>query len=192
MEITTTVAPEIEPITTDQARDQVRQDLTDEDELLDVYVVAARVYAENHLHRRLITQTVKIITTGFHGPALALPILPIQSVDLVQYKQTTDGALTTLAASDYQLVRTIEPAHLAPAWGLTWPTVRNDFDSVEITMTVGYGDAPEDVPEDIRQAIRLLMAHFYENRANEMTGTTKPTKYSIGAERLLAPHVLAI
>ena len=31
-------------------------------------------------------------------------------------------------------------------------------------MTVGYGDAAIDVPEPLRQAIRLLVAHWYENR----------------------------
>ena len=32
------------------------------------------------------------------------------------------------------------------------------------TSTVGYGDAAGDVPEPLRQAIRLLVAHWYENR----------------------------
>ncbi len=35
---------------------------------------------------------------------------------------------------------------------------------IEIDVTVGYGDAGTDVPEPLRQAIRLLVAHWYENR----------------------------
>ena len=35
---------------------------------------------------------------------------------------------------------------------------------IELDVEVGYGDAPADVPEPLRQAIRLLVAHWYENR----------------------------
>ncbi len=35
---------------------------------------------------------------------------------------------------------------------------------IEVDVTCGYGDAGEDVPEPLRQAIRLLVAHWYENR----------------------------
>jgi uncharacterized phiE125 gp8 family phage protein len=35
---------------------------------------------------------------------------------------------------------------------------------IELDVEVGYGDAPPDVPADLRQAIRLLVAHWYENR----------------------------
>jgi uncharacterized phiE125 gp8 family phage protein len=35
---------------------------------------------------------------------------------------------------------------------------------IELDVTVGFGDAAADVPEPLRQAIRLLVAHWYENR----------------------------
>jgi uncharacterized phiE125 gp8 family phage protein len=35
---------------------------------------------------------------------------------------------------------------------------------IEIDVGVGYGEAASDVPEALRQAIRLLVAHWYENR----------------------------
>ena len=35
---------------------------------------------------------------------------------------------------------------------------------IEIDVEVGYGAAGSDVPEPLRQAIRLLIAHWYENR----------------------------
>jgi uncharacterized phiE125 gp8 family phage protein len=35
---------------------------------------------------------------------------------------------------------------------------------IELDVVVGFGDAAIDVPEPLRQAIRLLVAHWYENR----------------------------
>jgi uncharacterized phiE125 gp8 family phage protein len=35
---------------------------------------------------------------------------------------------------------------------------------IEIDLTAGYGAAPEDVPGPIRQALLLLVAHWYEHR----------------------------
>jgi uncharacterized phiE125 gp8 family phage protein len=35
---------------------------------------------------------------------------------------------------------------------------------IELDVEVGCGDAPSDVPEPLRQAIRVLVAHWYENR----------------------------
>jgi uncharacterized phiE125 gp8 family phage protein len=35
---------------------------------------------------------------------------------------------------------------------------------IELHVTIGFGDAAANVPEPLRQAIRLLVAHWYENR----------------------------
>jgi uncharacterized phiE125 gp8 family phage protein len=35
---------------------------------------------------------------------------------------------------------------------------------IELDVEVGYGDALFDVPEPLRQAVRVLVAHWYENR----------------------------
>ena len=35
----------------------------------------------------------------------------------------------------------------------------------EIRFTAGFGEAWDEVPADLRQAVFLLAAHFYENRA---------------------------
>jgi uncharacterized phiE125 gp8 family phage protein len=35
---------------------------------------------------------------------------------------------------------------------------------IELDIDAGYGDAATDVPEPLRQAIRVLVSHWYENR----------------------------
>ena len=41
----------------------------------------------------------------------------------------------------------------------------------EIRFTAGFGESWDDVPADLRQAVFLLAAHFYENRAEGAGGT---------------------
>ena len=53
-------------------------------------------------------------------------------------------------------------------------------------MTVGYGDGALEVPEPLRQAIRLLVAHWYENRGLAAIGTVTVLPSTVGA--LLAPY----
>jgi uncharacterized phiE125 gp8 family phage protein len=48
-------------------------------------------------------------------------------------------------------------------WALPMPT--RIAAGIELDVTAGFGDAASDVPEPLRQAIRLLTAHWYENRA---------------------------
>ena len=44
---------------------------------------------------------------------------------------------------------------------------------VEIDFVAGHGDAPADVPPPIRQALLLLIAHWYEHREPVEIGATK-------------------
>ena len=63
---------------------------------------------------------------------------------------------------------------------------------IELDMTVGYGDAAVDVPEGLRQAIRLLTAHWYENRGLAAIGHEFAMLPQTVAE-LIAPYrVLAL
>jgi uncharacterized phiE125 gp8 family phage protein len=63
---------------------------------------------------------------------------------------------------------------------------------IEIDLDAGYGDAAADVPEPLRQAIRLLLTHWYENRGiAAASGETAARPASVSA--LIAPfRVLAL
>jgi len=42
--------------------------------------------------------------------------------------------------------------------------VTRAFNAFEVAFTAGYGDAASDVPQPIRQAVQLLVAHWFERR----------------------------
>ena len=186
MALRVSVEPAIEPITTAEGRAHLRQDLRDDDMAIDAAIRAARAYAENYTRRKFITQTVELIQTGFGSGLVSLQTGRIQSIESIEY---LDGLAATqvLAASEYQLVRSCQPWAVAPSYGKTWPVTLSYYDSVTITFVAGYGDDPEDVPQDIRQAILLLLGHFYENRSDEVTGTIV-SSHVLRSQDLLKPY----
>jgi uncharacterized phiE125 gp8 family phage protein len=195
MNITTITPPSVEPMASDDAVIRLHLRLDDaethEDDLIDAYIAAARARAEAMLHRRLITQTVRLHLDGFGCgiyDAMPLPIGPVQSVEAVRYIDG-GGVQRTMDSADYRLVTSREPHELRPKYGSTWPVPRADADVVEIDLIVGYGDASTAIPDDIRQALRLMVAASFNDRENIVHGPA-PSALPDGAAQLLSAHTL--
>lgn len=159
--------PAVEPLTTAEAKTHLRVDASSEDTLIDAYVAAARAFYEDAAWRALITQTWALRLEQWpEGDSLVLPKPPLQSVTSVVYTDS-DGASHTMSSSDY-VVYPQDPGRIWLAYGASWPTATlRPGPSIVITFVAGYGDA-DDVPEIDKQAIRLLVGHFYENREEVM------------------------
>jgi uncharacterized phiE125 gp8 family phage protein len=61
------------------------------------------------------------------------------------------------------------------------------FAGIEIDVECGYGDTASDVPEPLRQAIRLLVAHWYENRSI-VSGAQTAAVLPVTVAALIAPY----
>lgn len=113
--------------------------------------------------RALLTQ---VWTTTFEWFAPELPLLlsPVQSIVSVKYRDP-DGLLRTLGGSKYKLhgATSWDPI-LAPAYSETWPEIASTSCAVIVEFTAGYGDTLADVPPPLLQAIRQLVAEWYETR----------------------------
>lgn len=192
MALSLLTAPASEPLGSSDAvlRQQLQlvADETDQDALIDALCATARARVEAYTRRRLLTQTVRVTRdhfgVGFDGPVL-LPIAPVQSVDQVQFQDGV-GAWQTVSPDHYELQRSRVPNRLRPAYGRSWPVPRVHTDVVRIDLVVGYGAAPGDVPADILQAMRLLVAHLYFNR--EATSAAGPAEIPLGFRDMLDPH----
>ena len=100
---------------------------------------------------------------GKTGYEIYLPLPPLQSVDVLEYIDTT-GILRTLTKDvDFIVDDVAEPARLMPAFGKTWPGVQNVINAVRITFTCGYG-TPDLVPQAVKQWMLHKIAAMYENR----------------------------
>jgi uncharacterized phiE125 gp8 family phage protein len=156
-------SPATEPLSVAEAKAHLRVDGTAEDVLIASLVLTSRLHIEAALGLALITQGWKLILDRWpKGPSVPLPLRPVQSIASVQVL-AADGTPATLAASDYLLEGQGVPPRLVRT-GVIWPEPGRAAAGIEIAMTAGFGDGAADVPEPVRQALLLLVAHWYEHR----------------------------
>lgn len=155
--------PALEPVTLADAKHFLRIEHDDDDDVIAALIAAARVHVEAKTRRTLINQTWRL-TRDVWPAAGVLPILPVplRAVTAIGVYRD-DGMLQMLDIDMVQLDRGAAPAMLMFERGAL-PAPGRISGSIEIDIEVGYGDAAEDVPAPLRQAIRLLVAHWYENR----------------------------
>lgn len=164
-----TTAPTTEPVTVAELGLQSRIDEVVENPLFDSYIKAAREMVETDLSRALITQTWSLKLDAFPDDAIQIRRCPLISVSSIAYLDT-NGASQTLSSSVYVVNNHGEPGLVTLAYGQTWPTTYDQNGAVTITFTAGYGSYPVSVPERAKQAIRLLAAHWIENREDSVQG----------------------
>ena len=180
-------APSIEPLVAEEVKLHTRVDHSAEDSLLEAYIVAARMFCEETTSRALITQTIEVNFDAFPDSCreITIPVAPVQAIDSVKYIDE-NGDTQTLDPSAYS-VSVGNVGRIKPAKGHQWPKALEALDVVKITATVGYGDTSDKVPEVIKQAMRLLVAHFYENR--EAASIRKIEQAPLAVQALLNLYV---
>lgn len=187
MPLVLTAGPAVEPVTLAEAKAHLRVDGTAEDTLIGSLIVTSRLHVEAAMGLALVTQSWSVFLDAWPpGPALKLPLRPVQSIGAVRLYDE-DAVVTTVAADTYFLDGAGTPARLVRRGALAWPTPRRTANSIEVAFTAGYGDASADVPEPIRQAILLLIAHWYEHRSPLEVGALARPAPDMVAE-LLAPY----
>ena len=188
-----TVDPTVEPVTLEEAKAQCRVDNDNDDTLITSLITAARIHAEKQTNRSLIQQTWRMSLDRFPGyqpwnlgspfapvvgrqfsteyvcgrymqPPLLIPKPPLIDVSSIKYYDLTNTQVT-LDPSLYIVNTDGEPATVFPVPFTWWPpTIWGRPDAVQVTYTAGYGTAEANVPENIKLAIKGLIAHWYENR----------------------------
>ncbi len=154
-----------------------------EDSLFDSLITSAYQHAETRTGRIFTTDTRTLVLDGFMSTAIELPWTPVQSVDSVEYVDL-DGITQTLQSPPLRLdTRQLYPL-LMPQWGTEWPATIAEPESVTITATVGYPD--DELPNDVRYALLLIIGHLYANR--ESVATSAMYELPMGVSMLLDPY----
>jgi uncharacterized phiE125 gp8 family phage protein len=168
-------APAVEPISLDEAKLHLRVDISDDDTLITSQIQTARRRAEKIAGRAFITQTWDYVLDAFpQGDTLEIPKPPLQSITSIKYYDQ-DGTEYTLSSDDYYVDTYGEPGRVVLKSSATWPSITlREANGVVVRFMAGYGDA-DDVPEEFKQAIYLLVGHFYENREAVSDARLVPT-----------------
>lgn len=182
-----TTAPATEPLGLQEAKDHLRVDSTDDDALIDTLVLSARQWIETQTRRALITQIWDLKLDKFPWE-IRVPLPPLQSVGQITYIDTAGGSPIVLATTEYQVDANSLQARIRPAAGVTtWPaTDLETLGAVTVSFTTGYG-AAGDIPEPIKQAMKLLLGHLYERREQSIVGAPI-AEIPMGIRALIGPY----
>ena len=175
--------PAVEPLDLADAKIHLRIGHSAEDDLIHGLIQAARLHVECAYGLALIAQGWMLRIDRWPScPAIDLPVWPVSSIEAVRVLGEESDAFVIDAA--HYILDASRPARLVRRPGRCWPNPGMPRSGIEIGFTAGYGAASGVVPQPIRQALRHLVAHFYENRDGSET-------LSLGAEPAIVASLLS-
>jgi len=183
--------PTAEPLTVAEAKAHLRVDISDDDTLIGDYISAARQYAEGVTRRAFVEQTWDFTLDRFPVGAIRLPIQPVSSVTYVQYVDTA-GATQTFTegtspdVTKYDVFTDGPRTTIVPKYNLTWPDTRDHPNVVTVRFVAGYST----FPEDLKQALKLLVGHQYENREEVIFGFSTVQSLPLGVQAYLSQYMM--
>lgn len=153
--------PAAEPLSLPDAKGFLRVETGDDDALIAALITAARLHVEAQAGLALMTQSWRMVMDRWPecGRIAARPA-PLKAVTAARVYDR-DGHAHTVDTQAFVPDMAAMTLAFMP-WVMPLPT--RIAAGIEIDITAGYGDTPADVPEPLRHAIRLLAAHWYENR----------------------------
>lgn len=152
-------APAQEPIGFDAVKAYLKVENEAEDSLIRQLILSARTLLESHLRLSFIQQTwVFTARLTAHDGMLKLPRGPVISV--VRVSEIVGDTVKDLDLNDMKIcVR--DEYHMsvkAPNWG---------GKDLQVEYITGFGEQTSDVPQEIAQALFILVGAWFENRGSQ-------------------------
>jgi len=153
-------APAAEPLSLADAKAFLRVEHSDDDAIITSLVSAARNHVEALTRCALITQTWRLVLDRWPDGGRIVPrIGPLRSLAAVRVFNAAGEA--NEIDPEIFVIDAAAGSLASPAWSL--PVPGRSVAGIELDIEVGYG-AAVDVPQRLLHAIRMLVAHWYENR----------------------------
>jgi uncharacterized phiE125 gp8 family phage protein len=158
--------PQAEPVTLVDMKAWLRDDNSDEDGLITALITSARLALETITAKAFITQTLRVQLDAWpDGSFITLPVAPLQSVQAIGVTMA-DGTSLPLVPSSFiaDNAGASQPRLLMPM-NLVKPGI--GLGGITIDFIAGYGADGTFVPEPLKLALKLLVAFWFENRADD-------------------------
>jgi uncharacterized phiE125 gp8 family phage protein len=166
-----------EPVTLAEAKLHLRVDLSNDDALITAMISAAREMVERYTSRTLIYTAYRLTMDNWpydielpRSPAIEAAANLVTGIAYITpriryYDGDGNQQTMTYAAGDFEVLLDNNPPLLvlppSGIWPVTYPLQRG---AIEIDWIAGYGSASTGIPELLRLAIMMLVAHWYEHR----------------------------
>ena len=182
----------LRPVDLDTAKEHIHanQDsggsyLSDEDTTATIYLDAAIRACENKLQANIMNAELEMYVKCWPGRCLELDKYPVSAVNSVKYYDD-NGDLQTVGSSNYRLLDFMRPAVLEFDADFSEPSLDDREFPIIVNFNAGY-TAASGVPTTIVHAVLLEFTDRYENRQNELAGSTV-AMFSNAADNILAPE----
>jgi len=163
-------------VTLADAKEFLRVDHSDEDTTIGALLDAAVAWVEDYTNRHLRAGgSATFSLSAFRTAALAYG--PVTAITAVQYDDTS-GAQQPLNASKYYYEKPHDGSILIHFHDT--PDVE-DYNAQPVRIVAAVGAAPS---ANVKHAVKMLAAHWYENRRAVVTGTIT-AEVPIAVEALL-------
>ena len=183
-----TTPPTVKPVELADVKLDLRVDHAHEDSLIESLISAATDYLEadsGAINKAFITQSWTLsLRCPDRDYRIWLPVTPVQSITAIKYFDSNNTE-QTLQVSDFYFHGDEDWAYIEPKPTTNWPGTFDRLDAISVEFVAGFGDAPDKVPESIRQLIRLLVTHWYTNRSAVNVGTIS-TEIPMAAQALIS------
>ena len=175
--------PAAEPLSLAEAKAFLRVETADEDLLIAALISAARLHVETRTGLVLVTQGWRMVLDCWPANGrIAVRPAPLQSLTAARVFDF-DGEARAVDLQAFVVDASRSTLSFVP-WALPMPT--RIAAGIELDIMMGFGDAAGDVPEPLRHAVRLLVAHWHENRAAVAGAQIAPAPANAAA--LIAPY----
>lgn len=190
------IGPTTEPVRLDEMKLHLRVDSDDEDTLIQGLISAAVTHMDGWpgiLGRALVEQTWRQDFDRLR-PCLRLPLGPVSSIAEITVRSRS-GATSTVDSSAYELQVDDLGAFARFVDDYAFPVDLYETRAVSVTYIAGHPDdepaegeqvGASTVPAPIRTAMKMLVAHWYQNREAINVGNIT-TELPLSVAALLAP-----
>lgn len=169
---------------------QTRISDNSEEGYIESLIKRATGFCEAYTDRQFITATWRQSCDRFPADNFFVPRPRLIAVTSLTYVDTDGATQTLVEGTNYDVDTDSEPGRVGLSFNASWPGIRDVNNAVKLTFTAGYGASDEQVPHDIKQAIMLLVAHWYEHREAATSIKSEDIKFSV--EALLDLHKIPV
>lgn len=156
------------PVTTPEGKAHLNVFHDEDDTLIESKIKTATLFLEKQMQVTMGEKVYELYLDDIpDDEIIRLPYPPVTSLDKIEYYP--DG--NTSSMSEFDLTKTIlddvsKPAEVHLSSDESWMTHEEIVNAIKVTFTAGY-DSASDIPENWKDAVKLVLAHLYYNRGDE-------------------------